>query len=134
MTDNFEIINFHSIDDIRGKLIAIEGESSIPFEIKRVYYIYDVEENVERGGHAHKDLHQTLIAISGSFTVNLDTGQNKSSIFLSRPDEALWLKPNTWRTMSNFSAGAVCLVLASEHYLEEDYIRNYQEFLEFVNH
>lgn len=117
--------------DRQGDLSVIENLKDIPFEVKRVYYLYDVPGGAERGGHAHKDLYQLLIAASGSFTVTLDDGKNRRNITLNRPYEALMIVPGIWRELENFSSGSVCLVLASEHYNENDYLRNYDVFLKY---
>lgn len=123
-----EIIIIPKIEDRRGNLSVIENEV-IPFPIKRVYYLYDVPAGVERGGHAHKNLQQFLVALSGSFDVILDDGKNKQKVTLNKPYEGLLIGNYIWRELKNFSSGSVCLVVASEVYEEEDYIRDYNEFL-----
>lgn len=125
-------LSFHSHGDSRGQLIALEALKDIPFEIKRVYYIYDTKANVTRGFHAHKNLKQVLICVSGSCKILLDDGKEKSVVPLNSPTEGLFLSHNIWREMFDFSPDAVLLVLASEHYDENDYIRDYDEFLNFV--
>lgn len=120
---------FKENGDFRGTLVAIEGNKDIPFEIKRVYYMYDTRENVHRGKHSHKGLQQILICICGSCTVTLDDGKERVDIQLNKRFEGLYIGPNTWREMYHFSSDAVLMVLASEHYTEEDYIRDYDEFL-----
>jgi len=123
------IINFRKITDVRGNLTVIENGCDIPFNIKRIYYIYDVPGGSERGAHAHKDLHQLIIATSGSFDVVLDNGLEKETFHLNRPYIGLYVSPMKWRLINNFSSGSVCLVIASDTYKDSDYIRNYQEFL-----
>ena len=125
------LIDLPKICDPRGNLSFIESEGHIPFEVKRCYWIYDVPGGESRGAHAHRDLEQLIIAASGSFTVTLDDGKCKRSFFLNRPYQGLYVKPGMWRDLEDFSSGAVCMVLASEVYQKEDYIRDYQEFLEF---
>lgn len=115
----------------KGSLSVIEANNTVPFDIKRVYYLYDVPGGAERGGHAHKDLHQLIVAASGSFSVTLDDGKVKRTVVLNRPYQGLVVVPGIWRELTEFSSGAVCLVLASEKYDESDYIRDYQEFLEY---
>ena len=109
----------------------VENGITLPFDVKRVYYLYDVPGGESRGSHAHKELEQLIIAASGSFKVTLDDGKNKRSFFLNRPYQGLYVKPGMWRDLEDFSSGAVCMVLASEVYQAEDYIRDYEEFLRF---
>ncbi len=123
-----KIIQLPKITDRRGNITFIENNRHIPFEIKRVYYLYDVPGGESRGGHAHKQLHQFIIAASGSFDVVLDDGFERKRFHLNRSYYGLYLCPMVWRELDNFSTGAVCLVLASEFYDEEDYIRDYSEF------
>jgi dTDP-4-dehydrorhamnose 3,5-epimerase-like enzyme len=124
--------NFHIIGDNRGSLISIESKIDIPFEIKRVYYIFGNKNNVRRGFHAHKNLQQVLIAVSGSCKILLDSGQNREEILLDSPKKGLLIKNFMWREMFDFSADCVLLVLASEHYDEKDYIRDYNQFLNTI--
>lgn len=126
------IIDLPKIMDPRGNLTVAEGDSLVPFDIKRTYWVYDVPGGMGRGGHAHKRLRQVLIAVSGSFHVTLDNGRERETILLNHPWQGLVIETNTWRTLDDFSSGAVCLVLASEHYEEEDYIYDYDEFLKYV--
>lgn len=123
----FTLDRHHS--DRQGDLSVVENRATIPFEVKRVYYLYDIPGGAERGGHAHKNLYQLLIAVSGSFTVILDDGRTKQSITLNRPYHGLFIVPGIWRELVDFSSGSNCLVLASEKYDENDYIRSYNEFL-----
>jgi len=118
--------------DARGSLIAIEAGTDIPFEIKRIYYIFDTKIGVVRGKHAHKLLKQVLISVSGSCTITLDDGKSKREFVLNSPDKSLFIGPLVWREMKDFSPGAVLLVIASEHYQESDYIFNYDEFKKAV--
>lgn len=115
----------------QGNISVVENGITVPFDVKRAYYLYDIPGGESRGSHAHKELHQIMIAVSGSFTVTLDDGTEKRSFTLNRPYQGLYVVPGIWRDLDNFSSGAVCLVLASEPYQAEDYIRNYDEFLEF---
>ena len=126
------LINLPKIPEPRGNLTFIEGTIHIPFDIKRVYYLYDVPGGAERGGHAHKALYQLIIAMSGSFDIVLDDGREKKRYHLCRSYYGLYVCPMIWREMDNFSSGAVCLVLASNFYEEADYYRNYDEFLTAV--
>lgn len=116
-----------------GNLTVVEDFNEVPFKIKRVYYLYDIPGGEERGGHAHKALYQLIVAISGSFTVNITDGKESKSITLNRPYEALLIVPGIWRTLDNFSSGSVCAVIASELYDENDYIRNYDEFISLIS-
>jgi dTDP-4-dehydrorhamnose 3,5-epimerase-like enzyme len=127
--DQCRIIELPKIADPRGNLTFIEGNSQIPFDIKRVYYLYDVPGGGERGGHAHKDLSQLIIAMSGSFDVILDDGENKKRVHLNRSYQGLYVCPMIWRELDNFSSGSVCLVLASNLYSEDDYFRNKHDFM-----
>lgn len=124
-----ELDRHHS--DRRGNLTVVENGKTLPFDVKRVYYLYDVPGGESRGAHAHKELSQLIIAASGSFSVTLDDGKCKRSFFLNRPYQGLYVKPGMWRTLEDFSSGAVCMVLASDVYKKEDYIRDYSEFVEF---
>ena len=126
-----QIIDIPIAHDQRGNLSVVEGGELIPFDIKRLYYLYDVPGGENRGSHAHKDLEQLIIAASGSFRVTLDDGKCKRSFFLNRPYQGLYVKPGMWRNIEDFSSGAVCMVLASEVYQAEDYMRDYEEFLKF---
>lgn len=118
--------------DERGQLIAIEERKDLPFDIKRVYYIYDTLPGVRRGFHAHRNLEQILVCVHGSCKILLDNGYEKEIVTLDRPTDGLYISNDTWREMYDFSEGAVLLVLASEYYNEEDYVRNYQDFLKMV--
>ena len=124
-----ELDKHHS--DRKGNLTVVENGKTLPFDVKRVYYLYDVPGGESRGAHAHKELEQLIIAASGSFTVTLDDGTCKRSFFLNRPYQGLYVKPGMWRDLADFSSGAVAMVLASEVYQKEDYIRDYQAFLGF---
>lgn len=130
--ESCKLIDLPKIADARGNLTFIEGGRHVPFEVKRVYYLYDVPGGAERGGHAHKNLHQLIIAISGSFDIVMDDGSNKRRVHLNRSYYGLYVCPMIWREMDNFSSGAVCLVLASNLYDEADYYRDYDEFLKSV--
>lgn len=124
---------FQQHGDDRGQLVALEELKDIPFEIKRVYYMYDTGEGVRRGKHAHKSLEQILICIHGSCKILLDNGKEKKIVSLERPYEGLYIANDMWREMYDFSNDAVLMVLASDYYNEEDYIRNYDDFLSSVN-
>jgi hypothetical protein len=122
------LIDFPKITDPRGNLTFVEGGQHIPFDIRRVYYLYDVPGGAERGGHAHKALRQVMIAMSGSFDVVLDDGREKRRIHLNRSYYGLYIPTMIWREIDNFSSGSVCMVLASHHYDEADYYRDYESF------
>ncbi len=124
---------FQQHGDERGQLVALEEKKDIPFEIKRVYYMYDTGQGVRRGYHAHKKLEQILICIHGSCKILLDNGHEKKVVPLEKPYEGLYISNDMWREMYDFSPDAVLMVLASEYYDESDYIRDYDEFLKFVN-
>jgi hypothetical protein len=126
------VIDLPKVTDQRGNLTFIEGGRHVPFGIKRVFYLYDVPGAVDRGGHALKICHQFLIAVSGSFDVFLDDGTDRRRVHLSRPCCGLCIPPMVWREMGGFSAGSVCLVLASEFYSAQDYYRDYAEFLRVI--
>lgn len=123
-------IDMPIINDPRGNLSFIEGERHVPFDIKRVYYLYDVPGGAHRGGHAHRKLHQLVIAMSGSFDIVLDDGERTRRYHLNRSYYGLYIAPMMWREMDNFSSGSVCLVLASDYYDESDYFRDHGTFLE----
>ena len=127
--DKCKILNLPKIHDPRGNLTFIEGHIHVPFNIERVYYLYDVPGGSERGGHAHKQLQQFIVAMSGSFDVTLDDGREKKRVHLNRSYNGLYVCPMIWRELDNFSSGAVCMVLASTVYNEADYFRDYTEFM-----
>jgi dTDP-4-dehydrorhamnose 3,5-epimerase-like enzyme len=129
-----KIIELPKICDPRGNLSFVQSNDQVPFNIQRVYYLYDVPGGVHRGSHAHKNLEQFIVAVSGSFDVVLDDGKEKKRFHLNRSHSGLYVSPMMWRDLDNFSTGAVCLVLASEVYRENDYIRNYTDFLNLVEH
>ena len=130
---DIQMIDLPKIVDPRGNLTVAEGHDMVPFDIKRVYWVYDVPGGESRGGHAHRRLRQLVVALSGSFTVTLDNGSERQTVLLNHPWQGLFIDTNTWRTLDDFSSGAVCLVLASEHYDEDDYIYDYEEFLQLSN-
>lgn len=131
--DKCRIVELPKISDPRGNLTFVEGGGRhIPFDIKRIYYLYDVPEGADRGSHGHKALQQLIVAISGSFEVVLDDGVNKKSFHLDTPNQGLLVSPMMWRDIHGFSSGAACLVLASELYSEDDYYRNYDDYLRDV--
>jgi dTDP-4-dehydrorhamnose 3,5-epimerase-like enzyme len=129
---NFKIIDIPKIEDYRGNLAIIENEV-LPYEIKRVYYLYDVPSTAHRGGHSHKEQLEFLIPLSGSFDVLLKDGIQTQKVTLNKPNKGLLINKNIWRELENFSSGTVCLVLASDVFEEEDYIRNYDDFLSYLN-
>lgn len=124
-----ELDKHHS--ERKGNLSVVQNGETFPFDVKRVYYLYDVPGGESRGAHAHKNLHQLIVAASGSFNVTLDDGNVKRTFFLNRPYQGLYVKPGMWRDLYDFSAGAVCMVLASDVYTADDYIRTYEEFIKY---
>ncbi len=128
-----KLIDLPKIVDPRGNLTVAEGLKNVPFDIKRVYWLYDIPAGEGRGGHAHKQIKQLLIAVSGSFHVTLDNGKEKQTYLLNHPYQALLIDTGIWRTLDDFSSGAVCVVLASDWYEEEDYIYDYNDFLKYVD-
>lgn len=130
---DYKIVNFQRHGDKRGMLVALETNKEVPFDIKRVYYMYDTVPGVRRGYHAHKKLQQILICTSGSCKIHLDDGKDTAEVVLDKPYEGLLVTNNMWREMYDFSPDAVLMVLASELYDESDYIRDYHQFIEFVN-
>ena len=126
---NIRFIELSQIKDSRGDLTFIEGGKHLPFNIARVYYLYNVPVDAERGGHAHKELEQVVFALSGSFRMKIDDGKTKSEHWLRDPRKGLYIKNMIWREMDSFSQGAVCMVLASHRYDEADYYRDYDDFL-----
>lgn len=128
-----ELMEFVTITDSRGKLTVIEGNDRLPFNIRRVYYLYDVPNGVVRGAHAHKELQQLIIALSGSLDIVLDNGTERRRFRLDQPNRGLLVGSMIWRSLENFSDGAVCCVLASAPHLESDYIRDYNEFVTMVS-
>lgn len=129
MIENCVIVDLPKINDPRGNLTFVEAGKHIPFAIQRVYYLYDVPGGAERGGHAHKNLQQLIIAMSGSFDIHLDDGRAKKTIHMNRSYYGLYVCPMIWREIDNFSSGAVCMVLASNFYDEDDYYRDYDLFV-----
>lgn len=125
---NIEIIEIPKIEDTRGNIAVIEKDV-IPFEVKRVYYVFDIPSSARRGGHSHINQFEFLVALSGSFDVVLNDGITTEKVTLNKPNKGLLIKTNTWRELENFSSGSVCLVLASDVFNEEDYIRNFDDFL-----
>ena len=128
--DDIQIIEIPKISDIKGNLSVVE-KSTIPFDIKRIFYLYDIRSDEDRIGHAHKNLQQVLIALSGSFEVVLNDGKNSKTITLNKPNIGLLIVPGIWRELQNFSSGCVCLTIASAPFNEADYIRNYSDFLTY---
>ena len=128
------IIELPRLKNRAGNITVVNNNDNIPFEVKRVFYIYDIPGGEDRGAHAHKDCHQFLIAVSGSFEVEMDDGTNKRTITLNRPYYGLHIPPGIWAAEKGFSSGAVCLVLASHKYDEKDYIRDYRNFLKYKNY
>ena len=126
------MVNLPRVSDPRGNLTFIESEGHVPFQIMRVYYLYDVPGGETRGGHAHRECESLLIAVSGSFEVVLDDGYDRRSFIMNRAYSAIYIPRMVWRELVNFSSGSVCVVLASEHYDEDDYYRDYDEFVKVV--
>jgi hypothetical protein len=133
MIENCKFIELNKLKDPRGCLAFIESTRHIPFDIKRIYYLYDIPSDAERGSHAHKALHQVIIAISGSFEIHLDDGVHKKSFYMNNPAIGLYICPMIWREIKSFSSNSVCLVLASEFYDEQDYYRDYDCFVNNAN-
>ncbi len=130
---DYTILNFGVKGDHTGNLVALEKGEDFPFEIKRVYYIWGTEQNIVRGKHAHHNLEQVIVCTSGSCDFTLDNGETRETIHLNSPSQGLYIKQNLWREFTNFSRDCVVMVLASEHFDEKDYIRDYEEFLKVVN-
>ena len=126
---NCSIIELPKVHNRAGNLTALENNVNIPFEVNRIYYLYDVPGGIERGGHAHKELEQFIIAVSGAFDILIDDGTNRKIVHLDRPYIGLHITPGIWRELLNFSSGTICLVLASHKYDENDYIRDYINFI-----
>lgn len=129
MIEHCRLIDLPRITDPRGNLTFVEADRHIPFAIRRVYYLYDVPGGAERGAHGHRELQQLIIAMSGSFDIQLDDGFGKKTFHMNRSYYGLYVSPMIWREIDNFSSGAVCMVLASEYYDEQDYYRNYEQFI-----
>ncbi len=133
MISKCQILKFNKIEDSRGNLTSIENGMNLPFILNRIYYLYDVPGGSVRGSHAHKNLHQIIIALSGSFDISIDDGNTSAEFHLNSPSFGLYLCPMIWRGLKNFSSGSVCLVLASDTYDESDYIRDYSTFLKALH-
>lgn len=131
--EDCKIVDLPKIHNSAGNITALQNGVDIPFEVKRVYYLYDVPMGADRGGHGHYQLEQYIVAASGSFTFILDDGTDKKEVFLNNPAQGLYIKPGIWREIVNFSSGSICLVLASMEYTENDYIREYKDFLTYRN-
>ena len=130
---NYKLINLKVHGDNRGKLVALEGFKDIPFEIKRVYWIFDTLPDLDRGFHAHKNMEQIIVAMDGACQFVLDDGKTRETVWLNRPDKGLYIGKNMWREMKHFSYGCKLMVLASDYYDEKEYIRNYDDFIKEVN-
>lgn len=131
-TSERTLIDLPKIFDIRGNLTVAESLHHVPFDIKRVYWTYDIPAGESRGGHAHKHCRELIIAVSGSFSVTIDNGKEKETYHLNHPWQGLLVETEVWRTLDYFSSGAVCLVLASDPFEETDYIRSYDQFIEYI--
>ena len=131
--DQCRLITLERHHHANGNLTVVENDNPIPFKIRRTYYLYDIPGGESRGGHSHRNLHQLLVAISGSFDVTVDDGKDKFTYTLNRPYQGLLVVPGIWRTLQNFSSGSVCLAIASHHFDENDYVRDYEEFLRLKN-
>ena len=131
---NCSVIDLGKISFDEGNLTIVEKRKDFPFDVKRVFYIYDIAGGESRGAHAHKECHQFLMAASGSFEISLDDGKFKRQVFLNRPNLGLHIPPGIWAAEMNFSSGAMCLVLTSHTYDESDYIRDYDDFIKFISH
>lgn len=129
--EDCKLLHIDQIGDRRGHISVVENHTQVPFAVKRVYYLYDVPSGEERGGHAHKDLQQLIVAASGSFDVIVNDGYAQKTFTLNRPNLGLYFPPGLWREINNFSSGAICLVLASHPYTEDDYLRGYQDFISY---
>lgn len=129
--EDCKLLHIDQIGDRRGHISVVENHTQVPFAVKRVYYLYDVPSGEERGGHAHKDLQQLIVAASGSFDVIVNDGCAQKTFTLNRPNLGLYFPPGLWREINNFSSGAICLVLASHPYTEDDYLRGYQDFISY---
>jgi len=127
------LIDLPKIENRSGNITVIENNLDIPFEVKRIFYLYDIPGGESRGAHAHKECHQFLVSASGSFEVHLDDGINKKTVMLNQPYTGLNVPPGIWASEINFSSGAICLVMTSHKFNEDDYIRDYQDFLKFKN-
>ena len=127
------IIDLPKIENRSGNITVIENNLDIPFEVKRIFYLYDIPGGESRGAHAHKECHQFLVSASGSFEVHLDDGINKKTVMLNQPYKGLNVPPGIWASEINFSSGAICLVMTSDMFDKDDYIRDYQDFLKFKN-
>jgi hypothetical protein len=132
--EDCQLLQFNSVHDTRGNLTVVEGGIDLPFEIARAYWLYDVPGGEARGGHAHKDLWQLIVSASGSFEVLLDDGRDRRTVFLNRSYYGLLIPSMIWRELTNFSSGSVCVVLASEHFDEADYYRDYTSFVAAKGH
>lgn len=131
--DDCPVLTLQQHHHDNGNLSVVENFNELPYEINRVYYLYDIPGGVERGGHSHRECFEFIIAVSGSFDVEIDDGKEKKTVSLNRSNKGLLVKPGIWRVLNNFSSGSVCLVIASQGYNESDYIRDYNEFLHLTS-